>query len=167
MNCRSGTLRFCFVVALALPVAAVFAVGVLHAQQRGGAKPGGNGGNRGDGGMVMTWTCSNCGKQAGTGASPPAKCPYCGAHFINGPHDTPAAKRSQSKPSASKPPDAETTTLLFVGGIVILVLGVGAFGLIGWFALSGNKSPKPPPRPRDCPPSVPGDDPFRQSLTVK
>jgi preprotein translocase subunit SecD len=34
--------------------------------------------------VETVWRCSNCGKEIGKGAFPPATCPYCGAKLING-----------------------------------------------------------------------------------
>lgn len=52
------------------------------------------------------WTCLKCGKNIGTGAAPPATCPFCGVKIINGvgPANPPPNMNPQPKTNPMPPP---------------------------------------------------------------
>src|SRR5205807_10384471 len=58
----------------------------------------------GAGGPIFkhVWTCSGCGREIGDGAFPPATCPFCGAHLVNG--IGPADPKYRGNPDAGANP---------------------------------------------------------------
>src|SRR5438445_3207878 len=119
MNRRTNSRRMWLAVALALPMVVIVAGGALQAQQ-GGPQPGGPkfpplpgqpggpgmpnaGGQPGGGKMQNTWTCTKCGKVAGTGLFAPNSCPHCGTQFINGMGGPQAGGKGGGNPGGPKP----------------------------------------------------------------
>jgi DNA-directed RNA polymerase subunit RPC12/RpoP len=111
MNARSRRRRLWLLLVVAVPFVAMMTVGALNAQPGSGKNgqppgmpgagqppgmpgpgqppgmpggpPGGKIGGPG-GGIQRVWVCPKCNKDVGTGAFPPANCPFCGTKFING-----------------------------------------------------------------------------------
>lgn len=58
--------------------------GMPGGPDRPGAPSGPFGPPGGLGGPMFVWKCGKCQREIGTGAFPPATCPHCGVHLING-----------------------------------------------------------------------------------